>query len=116
MVDKNWRTTFDHELDQAEAARREGNEGKARVCARRAAGIAIGEYLARQGEFVPGSAYARIQALASRPATPPELRAVCAHLLLRITPDHELPVEADLIAETRRLGEALLGGEAGQTD
>ena len=37
------------EFERAASARRKGNEGQARVCARRAAGIAIREYLIRRG-------------------------------------------------------------------
>ena len=42
----NWEARFQSELHQAEMARALGNEGKARVCARRAAGIA-GHFLER---------------------------------------------------------------------
>ncbi|MFT3895039.1 MAG: hypothetical protein QM730_25720 [Anaerolineales bacterium] len=37
------------EFEKADQARSKGNEGQARVCARRAAGIAIREYLNRKG-------------------------------------------------------------------
>ena len=40
-----WEAFYKAEMQNAEAARRSGNEGKARVCARRAAGAVIGEYL-----------------------------------------------------------------------
>ena len=41
----NWQLNIEAEFEKAEQARRRGNEGQARVCARRAAGIAIREYL-----------------------------------------------------------------------
>ena len=44
-----WPTNLQKEFDMAERARANNNEGQARVCARRAAGIAIREYLARKG-------------------------------------------------------------------
>jgi len=45
----DWQTEIEAEFEKAEGARRRGNEGQARVCARRAAGIAIREYLTRRG-------------------------------------------------------------------
>jgi hypothetical protein len=40
---------IEKEFELAERARANGNEGRARVCARRAAGIAAREYLTRKG-------------------------------------------------------------------
>ena len=105
----DWQAVFQREIQQAETARSQANEGKARVCARRAAGVVIGEYLARQGEDPPASAYTRLQALAGRPEATPAQRAACERLLLRITPEHELPIPADLIADARALAHSLLG-------
>ncbi len=105
----DWEPTFQKELDQAQAARSQGNEGKARVCARRAAGLLIIEYLQRRGLSQPGpSAYDQIRYLDSLPGIPPGVREVTAHLLVRINPDRSLPVQADLIAEVEWLKDALL--------
>lgn len=110
MVKGNtWQNRLQAELQQAEAARSEGNEGMARVCARRAAGIIIGEYFRRRGGNQPGpSAYDRLKFLRSQPDISNQIREVSDHFLLRITPEHELPVEADLIAEVRWLKRQLL--------
>jgi hypothetical protein len=106
----SWRTTFDQELEQAEASRATGNEGKARVCARRAAGIVIREYFSRLGiPFAPHSAYQNLLYLQAYQNTPKHIQEVAGHFLERITPEHELPVEADLIAEARWLAFELLG-------
>lgn len=97
------------EIRQAEAARAGGNEGMARVCARRAAGIAVGEYLRRHGmEFSNPGAYARLNFLLQLPQTPPAIQEVVNHFLVRINPDHSLPIHADLIAEARWLANELL--------
>lgn len=110
MKSSDWMARFQAELQKAEDARLAGNEGMARVCARRAAGLAAGEYLSRQGMLPHDpSAYARLKYLRSLPDIPQEVRAVTDHFLLRITPDHSLPVEADLIAEARWLVKELLG-------
>jgi hypothetical protein len=105
-----WVDRYEAELRRAEAARRDGNEGMARVCARRAAGLVAGEYLHRCGLQPSGSAYDRLRHLSSLPGLSEEVKEVCRHFLVRITPDHELPVEADLIVETRWLREKLLSG------
>ena len=104
-----WKKAYRRELEQAEKARSIGNEGMARVCARRAAGIAIGEYFAREGlpDFDP-SAYERIKQLRYSPGTSKEVRRIADHLLLRVDIHHKLPPEVDLIAETHQLAEALL--------
>ena len=54
----DWQTQIEAEFERAEQARARGNEGQARVCARRAAGIAVREYLTRSGIRPPStSAY-----------------------------------------------------------
>lgn len=92
----------------AKQARRNGLEGRARVCARRAAGIAVREFLSRQGTRLP--TVSSIDLLASfqqQPGTPADVRAILAHLLERVDADHHLPPEIDLISETYRLAARL---------
>ncbi len=110
MVNVNqWQTLFDHELQKAISARAEGNEGMARVCARRAAGIVIGEYLARQRiSFTKPSAYDRLRFLLTLPGLSPGVKEVIHHFLLRINPERSLPVQVDLIAEVSWLKDALI--------
>lgn len=96
--------TIRAELENAAEARAKGNEGRARVCARRAAGIAIRDYLVRSGIRPPSaSAYDLLNLLKEDPLLPPDLKAAAEYLTLRVTEEFELPVEADLIAESRRL-------------
>ena len=105
----DWQSTFNTEIQSALHARHAGKEGKARVCARRAAGIAVGEYFRRQGiAFQNPSAVERIKYLESLPGLSPGAQRAAALLLLRVTPDYTLPVEADLISEARLLAEELL--------
>lgn len=112
-IPNDWKDRLQRELDQAESARREGNEGMARVCARRAAGIVIGEYLRRRGTpAATANAYELLKMLAEQPDVSPKVREVSRHMLLRITPDHQLPVEADLVGEARWLAAELLDHEA----
>ena len=98
----NWQSDLDSEFAKAEQARARGNEGQARVCARRAAGIAIREYLTRQGIRPPSaSAYDLLNLLKDDPHLSPDLKLIADHLTLRVTEEFKLPVEADLITEAR---------------
>jgi len=97
-----------YELDRAEAARRNGNEGQARVCARRAAGIAARDFLSRRGvRAETQSAYQVLQSLATLPGLDADLRQAALYLTTRVSATFELPVDVDLIAEARRLCTAL---------
>jgi len=97
------------EFNRAMQARAKGNEGQARVCARRAAGIAAREYLTRKGRH-PGnaSAYDLLSHLKDDPFLSPDLKLIADHLTLRVTEEFKLPVNADLVAEARKLCDELL--------
>ena len=102
-------TQLRKEFEKAQQARINKNEGQARVCARRAAGIAIREYLTRKGTQVPSmSAYDLLNLLKEDTLLPPEMQLIVDHLTVRVTEDFELPVDADLIAEARILCDWLL--------
>jgi|SRR5271157_2383956 len=88
------------ELEQAEAARSAGNEGKARVCARRAAGMAARLYYQRHGMRVESSsAYSLLSTLAELPGLDEGIRQAARDLTRRVNPDFRLPPGVDLIAE-----------------
>lgn len=96
------------ELEQAQKAREQGNEGQARVCARRAAGIVIKDYLTRKGIQAPSvSAYDLLNYMKKEPLLPSDLKLVAEHLTVRVTEEFKLPIDADLIAESRQLCEWL---------
>lgn len=102
-------TQIQEELVQAESARAGGNEGMARVCARRAAGIAAGEYISRRGlNYSATSAYDRLKFLSGSDAVPDDIRQVAERFLVRVMPDHTLPIETDLVAEAHWLVDKLL--------
>lgn len=97
------------ELERAEAARARGNEGQARVCARRAAGIAIREYYIRHGQSVSTpSAYDLLNLLTEEPRLSPDLKQAAAYLRLRVNEEFKLPVDVDLLDEARKLCDGLL--------
>jgi hypothetical protein len=103
------KTDMEIEFQRAEDARRKNNEGQARVCSRRAAGIAIRDYLSRRGIRPPSaSAYDLLDLLKNDPHFPPDLKLIADHLTVRVTEEFKLPIEADLIAEARILCDWLL--------
>ena len=105
----DFNTQLRNEFEKAKQARINKNEGQARVCARRAAGIAIREYLTRNGTRIPSmSAYDLLNLLKEDALLPPDLKLVTDHLIMRVTEDFELPIQADLIAEARVLCDWLL--------
>ena len=105
----DWKVEMQIEFERAAQARARGNEGQARVCARRAAGIAIREYLTRQAIRPPSSsAYDLLNLIKDDPRLSSDLKRIANYLTLRVTEDFKLPVDADLIAEARTFCEDLL--------
>jgi hypothetical protein len=92
------------ELEKAQAARSSGNEGMARVCARRAAGIAARTFLVIHGD--PSRHLNSVEALlklALLPELPHPLKDAAANLSLRVDQEFKLPVDVDLILEAKKL-------------
>ncbi len=109
LVMSDLNSDLQNEFERAASARSKGNEGQARVCARRAAGIAIREYLTRQGTRPPSlSAYDLLNLLKEDLRLSPDLKLIADHLTLRVTEEFKLPLEVDLVAEARILCQGLL--------
>ncbi len=102
------REKIEQELAQGEKARQEGFEGRARVCARRAAGIAVREYLRLKAILAPGSsAVDLLEALLLVEGIPGEVRQAAQRFLLRVDEDFSLPADIDLLADARWLAQEL---------
>ncbi len=96
------------EINQAELARSSGNEGKARVCVRRAASLLIRDYLRKRGIITKSNnIYTLLKAMQSLPGIPEEVQIVTNHFVMRINPNGTLPEDVDLIADVRWLEENL---------
>ena len=105
----DWKSEIQAELEKALKARQRNNEGQARVCARRAAGIAVREYLARRGVRPPStSAYDLLNLVKDDPGLSPDLQQMADHLTVRVTEEFKLPVDVDLVAAARTFCEKLL--------
>jgi HEPN domain-containing protein len=105
----DWQSEIQAEFERAAQARQRNNEGQARVCARRAAGIAVREYLSRRGIRPPStSAYDLLTLLRDDPRLPADLKQIAEHLTVRVTEEFKLPVDVDLVAEAREFCDRLL--------
>src|SRR5512140_3602092 len=96
------------ELDKAPQARARGNEGQARVCARRPAGTAARAYFERLGKpILSSSAYDLLKAIAEDQAISAHLRESAVYLTLRVDEQFKLPPGVDLLAEAKKFCESL---------
>ena len=105
----DWQDKFEAEIRRAEGARLGGNEGQARVCARRAAGIVIAELNARRGRMPQsGSAVDLLLQLLTESGTPADALPLIDHLVQQVSTEFTLPAGVDLIADARHLRQLLL--------
>jgi hypothetical protein len=108
MPGQEWRTKFDDEISRGQAARAGGNEGRARVCARRAAAIALREYLESSGSDTSGmDAFRLLNRVRDQPGLPAEVRETLDHLVTRVEPGGAFPIPADLLADAQMLANQL---------
>ncbi len=82
----------------------------ARVCARRAAGIVVGEYLRRTGNMdkMSNSALERLSVFNRLPEVDEETKQIGQHFLMKVNQDHELDAGIDLIEDAMWLKDNLL--------
>lgn len=115
MPQSNAILKISQELKLARQAESEGNQGKARVCARRAAGWAIQEHLSRQGTSLgSNNALDHIKYFSTQEGLPQPMYAVLHHLTVKLEKDSlesdaYYPIEGvDLMSEAQWLAENLL--------
>jgi hypothetical protein len=102
--------SIEAEFLSARQARTAGNEGMVRVCARRAAGHAIGYWLeAHAGLGWGRDAMSRLRNLAQAADMPPEVRAATSRLTVRSTPGFTSPHTEDPLDDARIIIRHLLG-------
>lgn len=102
------------EMERAQQARLLGQEGMARVCARRAVGWAV--RLRYRDHFGPGdsrTAFVLLEWFRDRSGAPDPLRLAASRLTTRITEEHLLPHEQDPLQDARTLLAALIPQEFG---
>lgn len=91
-------------MRQAIASRAAGNEGRARACARRAAGFGLAS--ARGGVDRP-NAYDLLRRAVEEQELSESVRQAAARLSARVTQEHRLPHVEDPLADARLILEAL---------
>ncbi|NMB58450.1 MAG: hypothetical protein GYA12_04720 [Chloroflexi bacterium] len=86
------------ELNTARLARSQGNEGKARVCARRAAGKALNAV-----GVASGPPLAAIRFFLETQSMPDEVRVACTHLIATVNDSYQMDDGIDLIADAEMI-------------
>ncbi len=96
------------ELLLAKQSRLEGNEGRARVCARRAAGTAVKMYLGKMGLLIGSeNAMQSLDKLSNDPELPTRVRSAIDRLGQRVDQNNNIPGDIDLISEAKIILEYL---------
>ena len=109
MAIQELREALNLEFENALGSRREGNEGRARVCARRATGLAIRVHYEEKGESIPTTnALEILHWFAEQPQFSDELRSAATRLTVHVTPAHNLPHPEDPLADAKLLIHAML--------
>jgi hypothetical protein len=93
------------ELAYARAARKQGKEGRARVCARRAAGWAIAAHYANNRSR---GALSQLRWLEGNAEVSEALRSAAGRLTEQVTEDHDLPHSEDPLQDAEFIVAELL--------
>lgn len=92
------------ELQAARDGRQNGNEGRARVCARRAVGVAARVFLSwKDGTPALGGIPDLLARLAEEPSLSSAARQSARNLLMTVDSNHALPEQIDLIRDAELL-------------
>jgi hypothetical protein len=102
-----------HELTLAQKSREQGNEGRARVCARRAAGWAVESiYRPETGQSLPeANAYRFLVWFKEHERFPQNLRNAAARLTARVDEDFKLPFAEDPLDDAKLIIDWIMAGE-----
>jgi len=93
---------INQELSVAEEALKIGNEGKARVCARRAVGLADDVWLAKLSEQpFRGDALAHLRRIQQDSSLPSHVREAADRLCTPVTQKNSAPFSTDPIGDAR---------------
>lgn len=95
------------EIERGYTARQQGQEGRARVCARRGAGEAARVYLAQHGVDVTNrTAYDLLLELADTASVGEAVRQAARRLVDRVDESYQLPAEVDLLQDAKLIASA----------
>lgn len=95
-------TPIEEELAAAQAAQQDGNDGKTRVCARRAVARAAEAWLARlPAPRWRGDAMAHLRQIQQDSSFPLPIRQAAERLSTSVTRQHAAPFTADPVTDAR---------------
>jgi len=104
-----WPAELENELYLAREARLRGNEGRARVCARRAVAIAARLYLNAHGIQLGSASVLKIlDRLIEEPSVDDNIRRLARLFALQVDTEFKLPAGVDLVTEAPNLCGELL--------
>ena len=93
---------IEQELAKAATGLREGNDGLARVCARRAVALGAQTWVKRgRRKPWPADAMGQLRKIQQEEAFPLEMREAAQRLLTKVTQRDQAPVSTDPIADAR---------------
>ena len=110
-------TLIEQELAAAQAAQQNGNDGKARVCARRAVARAIETWFASRPP-VPrwrGDAMAHLRQIQEDASFPLPIRQAAERLSTSVTRQHAAPFTTDPVADAKLIIAHLDGATSGDS-
>jgi hypothetical protein len=107
-MDEETRNQINLELTRGWEAHEQGLEGRARVHARRAAGIAARIFLHNRGSDFTRNAYDALRQIVASPAVSARARQAAQALTLRVDETFQLPVHLNLLEEAQYLIDELL--------
>jgi hypothetical protein len=105
---KDLQNIIRQELQLARHAREQGNEGKARVCARRAAGWAVESIYGEEQHLPESNAYRFLIWFKEQDDIPVELREAADRLTTRVREDFSLPFDQDPIEDAELIVDWIL--------
>lgn len=113
IADEGLRERIEQELHHARRSRDEGNEGRARVCARRAAGWAVESiYQDDHEQALPESnAYRFLVWLQAQGRFPTHIRQAAERLTTRVDEQFNLPFDEDPIEDAESIVEWVFASE-----
>jgi HEPN domain-containing protein len=110
MMKKELRKKIQSAMEDARTSRARGNEGRARVSARRAAGFAISLAIPqRETDQSQTNAYKCLLWYQRQEEVPAYLRDAAKRLTARVLPSHQLPHSEDPLKDAEIIVEAMLG-------
>ena len=107
----NWREQIEQELAKAAEGIQNGNNGLARVCARRAVALAVQQWVERSEKKVwPGDAMHQLRKIQEETTVPLPVREAAQRLLTKVTDQAQSPMTTDPIADARIILDYLNSG------